>query len=253
MKRLLCANPQADIYQIATVFRSEEHGRFHASQFSMLEWYRVGMDHHALMDDTQSLLQHLWESFDLDFPTVHKRSYCHEVQLKLGCYPDELSGEVVRGYFDKHNRSFPQGLDSDLSACLDLFMDEFVVPDFDADGITFLYEYPASQAALARTTTTPNGVDVAERFEVFAGRVELANGFHELADAAVQSSRFKDDLQIRQARSQRSVPIDENLIAALTQGLPDCAGIALGLDRLHMILGEHTHIRSVLSFDDERA
>jgi len=182
MKRLLCAYPHTDIYQIATVFRAEESGRFHVSQFAMLEYYRVGMDHHALMIDIEKLLRFIWSSFELSFPVVHTRSYCNEVLLRLGC-------------------------------CF----------------------------------------DVAERFEVFVGRVELGNGFHELANEHTQRARFETDLQVRRERAQAELPLDENLLAALKYGLPDCSGIAMGIDRLLMVLGQHAHINEVLSFDDERA
>ena len=253
MKRLLCAYPHTDIYQIATVFRAEESGRFHVSQFAMLEYYRVGMDHHALMIDIEKLLRFIWSSFELSFPVVHTRSYCNEVLLRLGCLPDDASGDIIKRYFADQSRSFPAALEDDVSACLDLFMDEFVVSEFDTDGITFLHEYPASQAALAQTVKHEDGFDVAERFEVFVGRVELGNGFHELANEHTQRARFETDLQVRRERAQAELPLDENLLAALKYGLPDCSGIAMGIDRLLMVLGQHAHINEVLSFDDERA
>ena len=118
MKRMLCAHPGTDIYQIATVFRAEEQGRFHTSQFSMLEWYRTGMDHEALMQDVEGLLQYLWKSFGLDFPAVSKRSYCEEVFNRLGDWPDNLRGAVIRDYFQQAKRSFPDGLEANASASL---------------------------------------------------------------------------------------------------------------------------------------
>ena len=253
MKRILCAYPDTDIYQLATVFRAEEQGRYHVSQFNMLEWYRTGMDHEALMQDVERLLRHLWKSFELDFPMVTKRSYCKEVFDRLDQWPDTLSGADIRDYFQHANRSFPVGLEQDVSACFDLFMDEFVISAFDPTAITLLCEYPDSQSALARVAIDSNGIKVASRFEVFVGQVELANGFHELADSAVQRQRFDNDLELRKSSGKNAVPIDENLLAALAYGLPDCAGIALGVDRLHMILGGHQHIREVVSFGDDNA
>jgi len=253
MKRLLCAYPDTDLYQLAYVFRAEEHGRFHTSQFNLLEWYRIGMDHLALMQDMEALLAHVWRAFGRELPEVETRSYCQEVFERLGQWPDELNGERVRQYFKDKQRSFPEGLEADLAASLDLFMDEFVLPEFDKSSVTFLSEYPASQAALARVATTDTGRQVAERFEVFIGQVELANGFHELSDAKQQRHRFEQDLQLRSSRSQRAMPIDENLLAALTSGLPDCAGVALGIDRLHMVLGGYDHIQHVVPFSDEHA
>lgn len=253
MKRLLCAYPDSDLYQIATVFRAEAQGRYHTSQFNLLEWYRVGMDHLALMQDMQALLTHIWHAFGTEFPGADTRSYCQEVFDRLGQWPDELDGLRIRNYFADKQRSFPDGLEADLAASLDLFMDEFVLPEFDKSKVTFLFEYPASQAALARIATTESGRQVAERFEVFVGRVELANGFHELSDANQQRQRFAEDLHRRAARSQRGVPIDQHLLSALSSGLPDCAGVALGLDRLHMVLGNHDHIHRVIPFSDEQA
>ncbi len=253
MKRLLCAYPDTDIYQIATVFRAEVQGRYHVSQFNMLEWYRVGMDHKALMCDTEALLKQIWQAFDLPYPTAQHRSYCKEVFQLTGFWPDDLEGSTVRDYFAAHGRSFPQGLERDLAACLDLFVDEFVISRFEPNQITFLSEYPASQAALARTGVNDDGQCVAERFEVYAGSVELANGFHELADTNIQRTRFQGDVQIRNQKAQMPMPVDENLLEALEHGLPECAGIAMGIDRLLMVLGNHSHISDVLSFTDDNA
>jgi len=253
MKRLLCAYPSTDIYQLATVFRAEEQGRFHASQFDMLEWYRVGMTHTDLMDDVAGLLKHVWAGFAIDFPAIQIISYCEAVFNRFGNWPDELHGSTIRDYFLQHGRSFPAGLESDHSASLDLFVDEFLVAEFPDTVITFLTDYPASQAALARIAVNSAGVMVAQRFEVFAGRIELANGFHELADASVQRQRFELDLHNRSVMGQSPVPIDEHLLAALSHGLPDCSGVALGLDRLHMVLGAHNHINEVKSFCDDNA
>ena len=253
MKRLLCAYPDTDLYQIATVFRAEEQGRYHTSQFTLLEWYRVGMDHLALMQDMQALLTHIWHAFGRELSGADTRSYCQEVFDRLGQWPDELDGVRIKNYFADNQRSFPDGLEANVASSLDLFMDEFVLPEFDKSKVTFLFEYPASQAALARIATTASGRQVAERFEVFIGQVELANGFHELSDPDQQRQRFEQDLHRRASRSQRGVPVDQHLLAALSSGLPDCAGVALGLDRLHMVLGSHDHIQQVTPFSDDNA
>lgn len=251
MKRILCAHPEQDLYQLATVFRAEESGRFHSSQFTMLEWYRVGMDHLLLMEDVQQLLQTVWELFEIDFPGVDRKSYVQEVFDRLGEWPDDLQGNQIRDYFLKNKRSFPQGLELDLSASLDLFIDEFVLPAFDSHKFTFFYNYPSSQAALARLgTDMKSHRPVAERFEVYVGKVELANGFHELADATVQRQRFEQEQQARQLRNQSVVPIDENLLSALQFGLPDCAGVAMGIERLLMLLCGYECVDQVISFSD---
>lgn len=253
MKRLLAAYPYADIYQIAMVFREEEQGRFHTGQFSMLEWYRLGLDHQGLIQDVEDLLRHVYASLQLDTPDFEICSYGEAVRAHLGLWPDELEPHQVQDYFHSYQRSFPAGISEDLDACLDLFIDEFVLPEFSPNGFTILTDYPSSQAALARLGTNDHGRTVAERFELFYGRVELANGFHELSDADEQRKRFNHDLHKRSSQRKKLLPVDENLLAALAHGLPDCAGIALGLERLSMIIGKHEHISEVLSFDDHHA
>lgn len=253
MKRILAAYPHADIYQIAMVFREEEQGRFHTSQFSLLEWYRLGLDHHGLIQDVKDLLCYVYASLQLDKPAFEICSYGEAVRSHLGQWPDELEPSQVQSYFRSCQRSFPTGISEDMDACLDLFIDEFVLPEFSQEGFTILTDYPSSQAALARLGANEYGRTVAERFELFFGRVELANGFHELSDADEQSARFNDDLHKRSSQRKRLLPVDENLLAALAHGLPDCAGIALGLERLLMVIGKHEHISEVLSFDDHDA
>lgn len=253
MKRLLAAYPTTDVYQIATVFRQDEQGRFHNSQFSMLEWYRVGMNHHELMQDVELLLRHVCDSLQLEFPGVRVCSYSDKVYRLLGAWPDELSGMDIRQYFLEQNRDFPEFLLEDKHAALDLLLDEFIVSDFDNHEFTMLHEYPASQAALARVGEAASGQPVASRFEVFKGRVELANGFHELEDAQVQEKRFMADLALRQSRGIDTIPMDRRLLAALDAGLPDCAGVALGLERLQMVLGDHQQLEDVMCFPDHHA
>ncbi len=242
-----------DIYQIATVFRAEEGGRYHNSEFTLLEWYRVGMNHLQLIDDLTALLKHVWLAFGLRWPGLQIKRYGDEVQQRLGCWPEQLDTALIERYFLDQGRSYPQAIGDDVDAALDLFMDEFVLPDFDADAFTVLMDYPVSQAALARLGKDAQGRAVAQRFELYYGQTELANGFHELSDAAVQRERFEADLLKRRELNVEPVPIDENLLEALASGLPDCAGIALGLERLHMVIGRHSHISEVICFDDQRA
>lgn len=253
MKRILAAYPETDIYQIATVFRAEEQGRHHTSQFSLLEWYRVGMNHLQLLDDVESLLRHVYERMQLEFPGVSRCSYAEVVNSHLGCWPDDLDGREVQDYFIQRGRSFPSSVLQDLDACLDLFIDEFVLPEFAPNQFTFLLDYPASQAALARISENDAGLPVAERFELYHGRLELANGFHELTDAQEQRRRFQCDVESRRISGKPALPVDENFLAALEAGLPDCAGVALGLDRLLMGLYGHSHITHVVCFDDAHA
>lgn len=264
MKRLLAAHAaetalsgdesrQPDIYQICSVYRSGESGRYHNTQFTLLEWYRVGMDHHDLMSDVENLLKHICGAVALAWPGIEKKSYGLEVKERLGVWPELASVELIQSYFRQGNRSYPSSIGEDLDAALDLFMDEFVLPEFSAASFTLLTDYPASQAALSRIGMDDQGRCVAQRFELYRGQVELGNGFHELTDAKEQRLRFEHELVERQNNQMRHVPMDNHLLDALAAGLPDCAGIAIGLERLHMVLCSHEHISDVLSFDDDRA
>lgn len=258
MKRLLAAHasdlqPQPDLYQIASVFRAGESGRFHNTEFSLLEWYRVGMNHHDLMVDVEKLLRHVWTSFSTTWPGLQILRYGTQIRDRLGVWPEAANVELIEQYFLASGRSYPATIGVDVDAALDLFMDEFVLPTFSRSGFTLLKDYPVSQAALARVGLDEDGRDVAERFEIYFGKTELANGFHELSDSDVQRARFMEDLEKRQLIAAPLLPMDTHLLDALAQGLPDCAGIALGLDRLLMVLGHYEHISQVLSFDDQRA
>ncbi len=252
MKRLLCAY-QTDIYQVANVFRAGESGRFHNTQFTLLEWYRLRMDHRALMDDVTTLLTSLWQSFNLAWPGIDIRQYGAEVHTRLGVWPEQTTVKLIAQYFADNGCDFPVTLTDDVDAALDLFMDEFVLVEFATQRFTFLTDYPVSQAALARIGKDDEGRDVAQRFELYYGRVELANGYHELTDPYVQRQRFAADRRKRDKLNVTPIPTDERLLSALEAGLPDCAGVALGLERLQMVLGQYEHIQQVLSFDDARS
>lgn len=258
MKRLLVAHAeesclQPDIYQIASVFRAGESGRYHNTEFSLLEWYRVGMNHHDLMVDAENLLKCVYANFSSAWPGLHITRYGIEIRNRLGVWPEQASVEIIQQYFNAHNRSYPSSLGEDVDAALDLFMDEFVLAAFPHESFTIVKDYPVSQAALSRLGFDEDGREVAERFEIYFGKTELANGFHELSDSDVQRARFVEDLEKRKAVAAQLIPMDTHLLDALSHGLPDCAGIALGLDRLLMVLGKYEHISQVLSFDDQRA
>jgi lysyl-tRNA synthetase class 2 len=258
MKRLLAAHAQGpqsqpDIYQIASVYRAGESGRFHNSEFSLLEWYRVGMNHHDLMVDAEKLLLHVWTSFSTIWPGLRTLRYGVEIHDRLGVWPEAVSVELIEQYFIANGRSYPATIGIDVDAALDLFMDEFVLSTFSHNGFTLIKDYPVSQAALARLGLDEDGREVAERFEIYFGKTELANGFHELNDADLQRARFAGDLEKRRIMGAPVLPMDTHLLDALEAGLPDCAGIAMGLDRLLMVLGKYECISQVLSFDDQRA
>ena len=252
MKRLLAAYAR-DIYQIATVFRAAEQGRNHNAEFALLEWYRVGMNHLQLIDDVCALLETVFKQFDHAWSEPVTLRYTDAV-AKICKKPfSHITVTDVAQVFSDNERSYPPAIGSDLDAALDLLVDEFIVADFADTQITVIKDYPASQAALAKLSRDEDGLIIAERFEIYWGQLELANGFHELTDATEQRQRFIQDQQVREHRGQMPIPLDEHLLQALAHGLPDCAGVALGLDRLLMALCGEKHIDKVLAFSSLRA
>ncbi|MCG8436041.1 MAG: EF-P lysine aminoacylase GenX [Gammaproteobacteria bacterium] len=238
MKRLLSAG-SGDIYQICKVFRDSEQGGLHHPEFTMLEWYRVGFDHHQLMAEVADLLQVL---LGLENP-ASKLSYREAFHRYAGCDPvtvtrrdlDEIAAKIGA-----------RTLDLSFDAALDLIGSHLVYPRLGDEGVTFIYDFPASQAALARIRQ--GEPPLAERFEAFYKGVELANGFHELTDAGEQRARFLADNQRRLASGLPAVPLDEQLLAALNAGLPECSGVAVGFDRLVMLAAGKKSIKDILSF-----
>jgi lysyl-tRNA synthetase class 2 len=246
MKRLLAAG-SGDIYQVCKVFRDEEQGRWHNPEFTMIEWYRLGFDDAALMDEVEALLAHMLTGLR-DLKAAERLSYAGVLQRHAGvdafvCSDHELSQAALH-----HGIHCDSELDRD--AKLDLLMGLVVGPRLGFERPCIVYDYPVSQAALARLKTKPGAAAgaVAARFELYLDGLELANGFHELADAAQQRARFTADLATRAARGQVQPPLDENLLAALDHGLPDCAGVALGFDRLAAIAIGATRLSEAMSF-----
>jgi elongation factor P--(R)-beta-lysine ligase len=246
MKRLLCAGAP-DLYQVARVFREGERGRNHNPEFTMVEWYRRGMDHLALMDDVESLLRALLEPLLAVGPT-RVVTYAEAFRESLGCDPLGSTTGEIEACLRARGTDVPATLIDDRDGLLDLAMASHVAPGFADDRLTFVHDFPASQAALARIRGP-----VASRFEAFWGGLELANGFHELADAAEQSRRFGVDLGERARRGQPHHQPDRRFLAALAAGLPPCAGVALGFDRVAMIASGASRIDEVIAFPVERA
>ena len=249
MKRLLCAG-SGPIFQIAPVFRREESGRHHNPEFRLLEWYRPGWDHHRLMDEVQDLLHAL----GIGRGQAFERCTYREAFLRHAGF-DPFVEPVTRlreRALDEKGLSLDLGSgESDRDAWLDVWMSHHVGPKLGVDVPAFLLDFPASQAALARIR--PHDPPVAERFELFWQGIELANGFHELGDAAEQRRRFESD-QAWRAQNDRVVPpYDAHLIDALQSGLPPCAGVAVGLDRLLMSKLGLPRLEHALSFDAARA
>jgi lysyl-tRNA synthetase class 2 len=237
MKRLLAAG-SGDIYQLCRVFRDDELGRWHQPEFTMLEWYRVGWDDVRLMREVEELLH----AVVAPRRAVRLR-YSEALEHALGITAQAATPAVVEKLAAR-GIHVPAGLGHD--AVLDLAFATVVAEGFDRDAFTFVYDYPASQAALARLT--PGNPPVAARFEVFAGAIELANGFHELTDAAEQRRRFDSELAARRRLGRHLPPLDEGLLDALARGLPDCAGVAVGVDRLVAIALRLDGVAGAMSF-----
>ena len=246
LKRLLAAGV-GDCYELGRVFRDGEAGGRHNPEFTMLEWYRTGIDHHALMEETAQLVRAALALVGRD-ARLETTSYRDLYRRRLGIDPMADSDDTLRAALGDVVID-PQGLTRD--DWLDLLMTHRLQPSFAADQLLAVYDYPASQSALARIRA--GAPPVAERFELYLGPLELANGYHELRDAGEQRERFERDAGLRRARGQPGPPIDGSLLAALQHGLPACAGVALGVDRLLMAMLGTGRIADVLAFDFPRA
>lgn len=238
MKRLLTSGSGC-IYQICKAFREGEAGSYHNPEFTLLEWYRLGFDEHQLMSEVEQLLTAL-----LDCGAALRTSYS---DLFLACFdtdPHRASHAELQALVDRHIETASACVDKDQ--CLELLFSHLLQPGLT--GLTFVYDYPASQAALARLGTDANGTTIARRFECFIDGIELANGYHELTDHAEYLHRCEADNTRRAAYGLPAMEIDTRFVAAMRQGLPACAGVALGLDRLLMSKVGAASIEKVLSF-----
>lgn len=245
MKRLLAAG-SGPIFQLGRAFRAGERGRLHNPEFTILEWYRPGFDHHALMDEVEMLL-----AVVAGTGAAERIAYGPLLETRVGVDPHRAGVAELADAGRRHGIDIAGG-DLERDAWLDLLMTHVIEPTLGCGPPTFVYDYPASQAALARLRGQ-DGVEVAERFEVYLEGTELANGFNELADPAEQRRRFESDRAQRRARGLPVPKIDERLLAALDAGLGDCAGVALGIDRLLMVMAGAGHIDEVLAFPADRA
>ena len=250
MKRLLAAGV-GDCWQLARVYRADERGRRHHPEFDLLEWYRVGFDHHELMDEVEALVAAVLAP-ERNMPGAERLTHAEAFRRHAGVDPLTADMAELRRAATAHGLEPVAGLaEDDRDGWLDRLLTEVVAPAFAADRPTFIHDWPASQAALARTSAIDPRV--ASRFELFWGELELANGFHELADSDEQRARFEAENRQRAARGQAVLSIDEHLLSALEAGLPDCAGVALGFDRLVMLAAGAATIEAVLAFPCERA
>jgi lysyl-tRNA synthetase class 2 len=244
MKRLLAAG-SGPIYQICKAFRQGDLGRMHNPEFTMIEWYRPGFDHHALMDEMDALL-----SVILGTPPATRLRYAELFREQLQIDPHTVTLSELAAVARRLQIHVVDSI-SEKDVWLDILWTHHLEPRVSNDKPLFLYDFPASQAALAKIRDTEP--PVASRFEVYFRGLELANGFHELQDAEEQERRFMADLNYRQKHGLPSMPVDTRLLAALAKGLPDCAGVALGIDRLFMLALECKTVADVISFGFDRA
>jgi elongation factor P--(R)-beta-lysine ligase len=251
MKRLLAAE-LGSIFQLCKAFRDNEIGRYHNPEFTILEWYRLDFDHFKLMDEVDAFL------FNILATRPAKRiSYQNLFMETLNIQPHTASIKELEnkakdlGFsyeMSEENQTIKETLNKD--DWLNILMTHYIEPNLGFDVPVMVYDYPASQAALARLSENSS---VAERFEVYVQGIELANGYHELTDPELQLERFEKDLTERLSLNQSLVPIDFRLIEALKSGLPHCSGIALGVDRLLMLKLNASSIAEVMAFTIERA
>lgn len=244
MKRMLAAG-FPDIYSIARVFRDGECGRRHQPEFTLAEWYRLNFDLQRIMQETVEFVATVTGCYRAEADYL---SYDEALRLHAGVDPARASVGTLADAAGA-DEDLRASLADDRDAWLDLLVTTRVAPGFPRDRLTVVSHYPASQAALARLC--PGDPSVAERFEVYAGALELANGYVELADAHEQRARIAAD---QDARRKKSLPVratDDAFLAALDAGLPPCAGVAVGFDRLVMLAAGTDDIRSVMHFPFE--
>ena len=243
MKRLLAAG-SGPIFQIGKVFRNEEAGNRHNPEFTMLEWYRPHFDMYRLINEVDDLLQQI-----LECPPAESMSYQFAFQQYVGL--DPLSADLSE-LVEKAKKYQLMGAENESRDTLLQFLFSAVVePQIGQEAPVVVYHFPASQAALAQISS--KDLRVAERFEFYYKGLELANGFHELSDAREQLRRFQQDNLQREKMGLPVCAIDTRLLSALQAGIPNCSGVALGVDRLLMIAMGAEHIKEVISFAIDNA
>ncbi|MFT5083334.1 MAG: lysyl-tRNA synthetase class 2 [Lentisphaeria bacterium] len=239
MKRLLAQGVGA-IYSLGRAFRKDEVGRKHNPEFTMLEWYRPGFDEHRLIDEVIALIQFVCPDIG-----VHKVSYQSLFEQYIGLNPHTASiAELAEAAKLGLGVAWPH---EPRNTWLDVLFTHLIEPHLN-DRLTAVFDYPSSQCALAKLGKNEHGSDVARRFEVYWRGCELANGYCELIDPDIQRQRFEYDNQARAELGLPAIAIDEKFLAALHLGLPECSGVALGVDRLLMCILNASDIREVMPF-----
>ncbi len=243
LKRLL-AHGCGSVYSMGKAFRQDEVGNRHNPEFTMLEWYRLGFDERQLAQEVVDLIKHLGEPKQVQF-----LSYAEAFEAHIGVNPHSASSEELESIGQQ--KLHVSWSNEPKNTWLDLLFSHLVEPNFD-DTLTVVSDFPASQCALAKLGENEEGLQVAKRFEVYWRGIELANGYLELTDANIQRERFEKDLDERHAMGVSAVELDEKFLMALEAGIPECAGVALGVDRLLMCLLNKKSITEVMPFSFER-
>lgn len=241
MKRLLVAG-SGSIYQITKAFRDGEVGRWHNPEFTLLEWYRLGFNQEELIGEVDELLQTL-----LHCPSAEQIDYCDLFEQYTGLHPLESPLPVLQHYAAQLNPLE----EYDRDTCLQLIMSAHIEPALGQQRPVVVKAFPATQAALA--CRCQENDELSERFEFYVKGMELANGFYELRDPIEQRQRFEEDVSKRYRLDKLFIPLDERFLEALKVGLPLCSGVALGVDRLLMIMTNASHIREVMAFPIDRS
>ena len=243
MKRLL-ASGSGSIYQITKAFRSEEQSRQHNPEFTMLEWYRLGFDLDKLMDEVEELIVTV-----IGCSTIPRFTYQELFEKEFAFNPHDIDSDRLQAVAQSTLPITGENLtDTDY---LQLLMNHQIEPTLPSQ--CFVYDYPIAQAALSKIEQNADNKRVAKRFELYCNGMEIANGYSELTDPQEQKARFQKDNQLRMELGLRLMEPDERLLGALEQGMPECAGVALGIDRLVMLVSKTSNISDVISFPFERA
>lgn len=240
MKRLLAAG-MGSIFYLGKAFRAEEEGRRHRAEFTMLEWYRTEFDDTRLIAEVIELFRMLSPRLEVEVVPYHQL-----FETRVGIDPHLATAHELAAI--ARNNLDINWQDNNVSTWLDLLFSHLVEPSIAPDTLTVVTNYPASQCALAKVGVDELGQRVAKRFEVYWKGLELANGYCELTDAEEQKRRFSNDNETRRGSGKKSVTVDAMFLEALEHGLPECAGVALGVDRLLMCLLNKTDIKDVLYF-----
>lgn len=245
----LLAHGLGDIYELGPVFRGHEHGRFHQPEFLLLEWYRQGFSWKTLAAEVIELIRAMAEGFK-KAPCAVYRSWAETTQTHLGCVLDEADPEALQACVAKYVDDPVQCADWSREEIIDFLYATGVQTQFDPDMITVVYNYPAEQSALAQLTSDGRW---ARRFEVFIGTVEVANGYQELTDHREQLDRFKRDAHTRAMMNRPVEALDQQLLQALERGLPDCAGVAMGVERVIMSLLDLDELSQTMAISQDKA